>query len=58
MVSAVFSDVLNLSLVLPLYKKYDKFDPGNYRPIVSLKTLKKNYRKITVSYFIIKTKFL
>lgn len=37
----MFSDVLNLSLVLPLYKKSEKFDPGNYRPIVSLKTLKK-----------------
>lgn len=37
-VSAVFSDVLNLSLVLPLYKKSDKFDSGNYRPIVSLET--------------------
>lgn len=47
MVSAVFSDVLNLSLVLPLYKKSDKFDPGNYRPIVSLETFLKITEKIT-----------
>lgn len=46
MVSVVFSDVLNLSLVLPLYKKSDKFDPGNYQPIVSLETLKKITEKI------------
>ena len=37
----IFPDSLNIAKVIPLYKKENKTDPGNYRPISLLSTISK-----------------
>ena len=44
-----FPDELKLAEVLPIFKKHDKLDKGNYRPISVLSSISKIYERILFS---------
>ena len=43
----VFSDILKIAKVVPLFKRGDIKDPANYRPISHLSSLSKVFEKIS-----------
>ena len=53
--SGVFPEQMKIAKVIPLFKKGDKLDPSNYRPISLLSTLSKILEKIifkrTINFF-------
>lgn len=54
-VNGVFPEILKVAKVIPIYKKGDKDQAGNYRPIAILSTISKILEKaiyINISYFL------
>lgn len=47
--SGEFPDILKFAVVIPLYKKSDKFSPSNYRPISLLLVFSKIIEKVVKS---------
>jgi len=47
--TGIFPDELKLAEVLPIFKKHDKLDKGNYRPISVLSSISKIYERILFS---------